>query len=200
MKTSMKKMVFIINLVFAIGAMTFVQPMTAGAIESLDLDANEKTIPYTQFWAMYTRNGSNDAYYLRSSNTYNFLYTGTQLTSVSSSSAHPTNWRLIQQGSYRLLKNSSTGLCVWVDILSAGGTTTKMTTCDGGNSHQRFYMNYSTINGVNRVRMMYSESGQSTRGLVPGFNSAPGAYDEVRLNPQAGDPHGLEYWYYKNPR
>ncbi len=153
------------TLVFALGV-GLVAPAVASAASDLapseeaflKNEGDRPAIPYTRFW-IYAESDIvklTVPYYLRSTTSKPYPYTGTDTVS-SYYTNYPTNWRLIRSGSYRLLKNSSSGRCMWADARSDGSVSTSMTTCDSSNSHQRFIVSPVVVDGMQKVKVYYTE-------------------------------------------
>ena len=134
---------FVVAAIMALGSV-FTSTATVSAESGVDDGAETASaLPggYTQFYQQPLTTGD---WYMRSSSSNPTLYTGTTY-STSLTAKHPTNWQVIKNSdrSRFVLKNSSTGKCIWVNASDSGrSTTTRMESCSTSNSHQLFRAAY----------------------------------------------------------
>ena len=136
---------FVVAAIMALGSV-FTSTATVSAESGVDeLNAAVPASGYTQFYADGTSGGDSDTWWMRSSSSNPTLYAGHHTTRSSLTVKHPTNWQVIKNSdrSRFVLKNSSTGKCIWVNASDSGrSTTTRMESCSTSNSHQLFRAAY----------------------------------------------------------
>jgi len=130
-------------------------------------DENGKQVrPYARFWV--SRAGK--AYYLRTSSSQNNLYLGSSRID-STTTSHPINWQVIAVDNRTyLLKNSSSGKCIWGDISSDGqSATTRMMSCNTSNSHQWLWIRSTVADDIeiSNFEWLIWPAQYRTAGLVP---------------------------------
>jgi len=158
------------------------QPLSAGDLPEQALlgDEGERTtIPYTRFWL-----SESWRLYLRSSasaGSIAYVYYG---TNSSYYSPHPSNWRLIQRGSYRLVKNSSTGKCIQYGL----GRGYMMQTCNLDNKAQ--WMRIYTVVHDNIPRALITHYDRGTLYCLD--STGVGAAFPAQFRKYDYDTHGYQ--------
>lgn len=179
-------------------------PQTAGAVSQSDENLSgvnaetlkvlkddsegKTTIPYTRFW---DKGSGGSSLFLRSSNSYGvYPYVSAGGYEASYYDRSPLNWRMIQAGKYRLLKNSSTGKCISSYYYQSVIT---MKTCNTSDSNQKLTINYDS--GFNSLYILAND----------GFYGAIHESFHINPHPRNGEriimaPGISHRWSYVNPR
>lgn len=99
-------------------------------------EGDRAAIPYSQFW--YSDPYQGKKFYLTVGTTNDWLNSSTR-HATNPYAKDRTNWRMIQVGSYRMLKNSYTQKCISSDVSDDGHTTYTVTVpCNSSDIHQKY--------------------------------------------------------------